>query len=114
MNQASARGLRYRFNELERRLREGDEIQNTTQSRHRAAASGATGSRAQAPRFQELVKANLWKEDAENQRGRTAGRGARPLLSGYADTSFLVSVSAPDGNSHLAVEVMHHINLPIF
>jgi predicted nucleic acid-binding protein len=35
-------------------------------------------------------------------------------LSGYADTSFLVSVYTPDANSHLAVEIMHHIKFPIF
>jgi predicted nucleic acid-binding protein len=35
-------------------------------------------------------------------------------LSGYADTSFLISVYTPDANSHLAVDVMHRAQLPLF
>jgi predicted nucleic acid-binding protein len=35
-------------------------------------------------------------------------------LSGYADTSFLVSLYTPDANSVLAAEIMERIALPLF
>jgi predicted nucleic acid-binding protein len=35
-------------------------------------------------------------------------------LSGYADTSFLVSLYTPDANSNLAAEIMERVDLPLF
>src|SRR5208282_2741993 len=57
---------------------------------------------------------HLRRQASQNKWCGDTGAGACPLLSAYADTSFLASLYTPDANSREAAPRMVRLPLPVF
>ena len=114
MKRASVRDLRYNFPAVERMLRQGRDYRNhQTQARHREADPGCRGNQASTPRLHGTVGAHLRQPGSQTERCRDDRPRTRPLLSAYADSSFLVSLYVADSNSSAVISEMARLALPV-